>query len=238
VSLLPSGKAQLVPASRATDGHDPNSKETDRAIRIGGAVLGDKRHICAFFNSHDDHYRVLLPFIQEGFARGEKAVHIIDPQRCDDHIRRLSDAGIDALAAQHDGQLDLRDWAHAHLREGFFDQDRTLRLIDDIRRSSTEQGFSRIRFVTHMEWAIEGQSSVDALLEYEATANLRHFEDVVVCAYDLSKFSGDIVVEVMRTHPMIIIGGMLQENPFFVPPDQFLRELRERRGARPRQRSA
>ncbi len=28
-----------------------------------------------------------------------------------------------------------------------------------------------------------------------------------------------------------LIGGILQENPFFVPPDQFLRELREGRGA-------
>jgi len=28
---------------------------------------------------------------------------------------------------------------------------------------------------------------------------------------------------------MIIIAGILQENPFFVPPDEFLRELRERR---------
>jgi len=27
---------------------------------------------------------------------------------------------------------------------------------------------------------------------------------------------------------MIIIGGILQENPFFVPPDEFLRELRKR----------
>jgi len=32
----------------------------------------------------------------------------------------------------------------------------------------------------------------------------------------------------MRTHPMIIIGGVLQENPFFVPPDAFLQELRAR----------
>jgi hypothetical protein len=31
---------------------------------------------------------------------------------------------------------------------------------------------------------------------------------------------------------MIIIGGMLQENPFFVPPDEFLRELRERHTSR------
>jgi hypothetical protein len=36
----------------------------------------------------------------------------------------------------------------------------------------------------------------------------------------------------MRTHPMIIIGGILQENPFFVPPDEFLRTLRERHATR------
>jgi hypothetical protein len=28
---------------------------------------------------------------------------------------------------------------------------------------------------------------------------------------------------------MVVIGGTLQENPFFVPPDDFLRELREKR---------
>jgi hypothetical protein len=33
----------------------------------------------------------------------------------------------------------------------------------------------------------------------------------------------------MRTHPMIIIGGILQENPFYVPPDEFMQELRKRR---------
>ncbi len=36
----------------------------------------------------------------------------------------------------------------------------------------------------------------------------------------------------MRTHPMIIIGGLLQENPFFVPPEEFLRELEERKTGR------
>jgi hypothetical protein len=33
----------------------------------------------------------------------------------------------------------------------------------------------------------------------------------------------------MRTHPMVVIGGILQQNPFFVPPEEFLRERRERR---------
>jgi hypothetical protein len=41
-----------------------------------------------------------------------------------------------------------------------------------------------------------------------------------------------MIVDIMRTHPVVIIGGVLQENPFFVPPDQFLLELRERRSVR------
>jgi hypothetical protein len=40
------------------------------------------------------------------------------------------------------------------------------------------------------------------------------------------------VIDIMRTDPMIIIGGTLQQNPFFVPPDEFLREFRQRRAGR------
>jgi hypothetical protein len=31
---------------------------------------------------------------------------------------------------------------------------------------------------------------------------------------------------------MVIIGGILQHNPFFVPPDEFLRDFRQRRADR------
>jgi hypothetical protein len=36
-------------------------------------------------------------------------------------------------------------------------------------------------------------------------------------------------MDALRTHPVVIMGGLVQENPFFVPPDQFLLEIRERR---------
>ena len=39
-------------------------------------------------------------------------------------------------------------------------------------------------------------------------------------------------MDIMRTHPMVIVGGILQENPFFVPPDEFLEELRLRKARR------
>jgi len=201
-------------------------------VHLAGAVLGPRRHVCAFFSSPDEHYRILLPFIKEGFERGEKAVHILNPHRRSDHESRLAAAGIDPAEAQRRRQLELREWSEAHLLNGFFDQDRTLRLTADTCQRSIDEGFRRTRFVTHMEWAVESDTGVDALLEYEASVNLQPVDHPVVCTYDLTRFRGDVVVDVMRTHPMIIIGGILQENPFFVPPEEFLREVRQR-GGRP-----
>ena len=45
------------------------SSERNQPIRFAGSVLGARRHVCAFFHSHDEEYRVLLPFIREGFER-------------------------------------------------------------------------------------------------------------------------------------------------------------------------
>ena len=61
---------------------------------------------------------------------------------------------------------------------------------------------------------------------------LPKYDDPVICTYDLSKFGSSVAMDIMRTHPAVIIGGVLQENPFFVPPDQFLLEIRERRSVR------
>jgi len=37
-------------------------------------------------------------------------------------------------------------------------------------------------------------------------------------------------MDILRTHPAVIIGGILQENPYFVPPEEMLREIRQREG--------
>ena len=164
--------------------------ESSRPIRLGGSVLGPQFHICAFFHSHEEEYRVLLPFIQEGFARGEKVFHIVDPARRDDHLRRLASAGIDVTAIRQRGQFELRTWTDTHLCNGRFDQEKTLALFQEVVRDAKQQGFPLIRFVTHMEWALENRPGVDDLLEYEARANyiwLRQDGPVnpVICTYDL-----------------------------------------------------
>lgn len=204
--------------------------ESSRPIRLGNTTLGDHPHICAFFHGADEEYRVLLPFIKEGLEHGQKAFHVVDPALREDHLRHLRAAGIDAAAAEESGQLELRTWQEAYLRDGHFDQSRMLDLLQGALDNAKARGFSLTRLVAHMEWALEDRPGVNDLVEYETRLNyiLPQYRDPVICVYDLAKFGADIVIDVMRTHPMVIIGGVLLENPFYVPPDEFLRELRDR----------
>ena len=202
-------------------------------IPFAGSQLGEARHVCAFFNSDEEEYRVLLPFIKDGFECGDRAVHVVSPGRSRDHLQRLAAVGIDPTAAQQTGQFELRTNAETYLRDGYFDQDRMLEVFEQLASGDAKGGFRLSRIICHMDWAAEGRSHLDNLVEFESRVNdvWRRHDDAVVCVYDLAKFGGGTVVDIMRTHPMIIIGGILQQNPFFVPPEKFLRELRERRRA-------
>lgn len=200
-------------------------------IRFAGSELRHMRHVCAFFNSDDERYRVLLPFIKDGFECGDKEIHVVSPAQHEAHVHRLAAADIDVAGAQESGQLELLSSVDAYLRDGRFDQDRMLEVFKRMADGASGPGHVR-RFVCQMEWAAaEGRAYSDDLIEFEARVNdvWNSNDDAVICVYDLAKFSGETVVDIMRTHPMIIIGGLLQENPFYVPPPEFLAELRARR---------
>jgi len=209
-------------------------KKGTAAIPFAGSELAESRHVCAFFNSDDEEYRVLLPFIKDGFEGGDKAIHVVNPDQHRGHLQRLAAAGIDTEAARRSGQFVLRTNTEAYLRDGRFDQDRMLEVFEQLASSTTREGFPRSRIVCHMEWAVDAGAHVEDLVEFESRVNdvwLRH-EDAVICTYNLAKFGGDTVIDIMRTHPMIVVGGILQQNPFYVPSEVFLGELRERRAAR------
>src|SRR6202451_3794709 len=203
-------------------------------ISLAGSQLGETRHVCAFFTNDEEEYRVLLPFIKDGLKSGDKAVHVLNPEQRPDHLQRLAAAGIDPAAAQQSGQLELRINTEVYLPDGRFDQDRMLQVFEQLASGNAEGGFPQSRICCRMDWAVEDRSQVDEVIEFESRVNdvWRRHDDAVICTYHLSKFGGDTVIDIMRTHPMIIIGGILQHNPFFVAPEVFVQEVRQRRARR------
>jgi hypothetical protein len=209
-------------------------KPPPQPISLAGSQLGEVRHVCAFFSNDDEEYRVLLPFIREGLSCGDKAVHVVNPDARKEHLQRLAEVGIDSTAHQQSGQLQIRINTEVYLRDGGFDQDRMLRAFEEMAASArSAEGFPMSRIVCRMGWASGNQSRIDDVIEFESRVNevWSRYDDAVICTYHLGQLSGDAVIDIMRTHPMVIIGGHLQQNPFFTPPEEFLREFRRRRSA-------
>lgn len=202
-------------------------------ISLAGSHLYETRHVCAFFSSDEEEYRVLLPFIKGGFSCGDKAVHVVNPDQRQEHLQRLETAGIDADVLQQTRQLEVRTNTDTYLRDGRFDQDLMLDIFAKLASSASGE-FPLSRIVCRMDWALGDQSRINDVIEFEARVNnvWSQHDDAVICTYRLDKFGGDAIIDVLRTHPMVIIGGILQQNPFFTPPDEFLREVRARGTAR------
>src|SRR4029079_11750589 len=150
---------------------DEHMSTAAQQVRLAGTALGRSRHVCAFFNSKDEEYRVLLPFISEGIAHGEKAFHIVKDTHRSEHRRRLEQAGIPVDRAEQTGQLEIRRWEDAYLREGRFDQNRMLALIEEVLQGGKAQGYPLTRLVANMEWALEDRPGVDDIVEYETRLN-------------------------------------------------------------------
>jgi hypothetical protein len=207
--------------------HSPN------CVHIGGRALGKVRHICAFFHTKEEEHRTLIDFIKEGIDQNERAAHFVCAGEVEDHRSRLRTSGVDVEAAEERGQLKVATWDDAYLKDGHFDQDRQIKLLEGVLQSGQKEGFGQTRLIANMEWALEENAGVEDIVEYEARLNytLPNYSDPVICTYDLSRFSAGVAMDILRTHPMVIIGGVLQENLLYVPPDEFLAELKERRNA-------
>jgi hypothetical protein len=207
----------------------------EHSAQFGAVNPGVYRHVCAFFSSMDEEYRVLGWFYRDGFERGVKATHIVDAENRELYLKRLAEAGLDVERVMDNGQLEVLPWTDMYVRDHRFDQDAMLASVEALLQSGASAGYSQTKLVGHhIDWVFADKPAVNNLLEYEARLNtlLSKYTAPVICNYDLSKVSARVAVDIIRTHPVVIIGGLMRENPFFVPPDKVLEEMRNRRAGR------
>lgn len=201
---------------------------------LAGKELTDYYHVCAFFESRDEEYRVLNPFFQEGIRWGEKILHIVDPALSHDHVSRLHAHGVDAEACQQCGQLEVLSWDDVYLSGGTFDQDRMLAVIEGAVKAGKEAGYPRTRIMGNMGWTLNGKPGTEQVIEFEARVNevLTRERQLAVCVYDMAKLSGSMMMDILRSHPLTLVGNIIHENPFYTPPSQLLEELRSRKAGK------
>ena len=187
------------------------TSSSEPGFRLAGVGL-EGGHVCGLFDGADDAYMQLTPFVAEGLERGERAIHIVEPSKRDDHLARLTSAGIDVASALEGRQLDVRMWPDLYLVDGRFEPERTARQLEAMLDDGRALGYPATRAIGFMEWALERAPGVEAIRDYEALLEtaLRGATDTVVCAYDVRRHRPSVIADMLDVHALALLEGRLR----------------------------
>ena len=197
-----------------------------RTVTLCGRALEEPGHICAFFDSRTEEYDVLVPYFKEGIALDEEVINIVDAARFHDHCGRLSDRGITVDAEMAAGRLQVLTAEETYIKGGRFGAQRMYELLQGALADAHRKG-RRVRTSGVMDWALHGAAGTEELMEYEARVNflVPTYECTLLCVYDINEISGRMMMEILSTHPYVLHSRTIRENPYCVPPLEWLREV-------------
>jgi hypothetical protein len=190
-------------------------------LGISGVRLSEREHICGFYRGPAERDEILLPYLRAGLSAGDACVCVVDGQSPDAELGDEADVARLVRAEQ----LDVYTSDQAYLRTGCFAPDDMLGFWDGlVGRALGPGGFSFARAVGEMTWALRAAPGVEALMSYESALNryLPRYPQVLLCLYDLEQFTGDLVIDLLKTHPKVLLSGMVLDNPYYLEPAEFL----------------
>jgi hypothetical protein len=193
-------------------------------LGIPGLSLDMGDHVCAFFRGADERDTLLEAYLGAGLQSGDKCVCVLDGSHGSEARALLDALETRRPSSSEDDQLDVRLSRDTYLRGGRFSTSAMLAFWEETIGSAIAGGYRFSRAVGEMTWALRQMPGVDELVGYEAELNyfLPRYPQVVLCLYDLERFDGEILVDILKTHPLVLVGGMVLENPYYLEPAEFL----------------
>jgi hypothetical protein len=180
-------------------------------------------HVCAFYRGDADRDRLLTGYLGAGLAAGDKCVCVVDSAYAAKRLESLPRSR--AEPGPPGGQLDVHLPESTYLAGGEFTTSHMLAFWTENMNKAEIEGYSFCRLVGEMTWALRDLPGVEHLIGYESELNrvTSSYPVIVLCLYDLDRFSGETVVNVVKTHPQVMVQGILVENPYYIGPDEFLK---------------
>jgi len=196
-------------------------------LGIGSLSIPPGSHICALFRGVPERDAIVVPFVLEGLRRGDKCNCFVDEGI--DAVRAAVLANDKVPAKVEANQLVIRPSKETYLRRGRFSAQEMLDFLDDsVSTTLHQEGFPFVRITGEKIWTLEELPNLPEFLAYESKLNrfVSRYPQVIMCLYDLEHYGGEILVDILKTHPKVLIGGTLLENLYYLEPDEFLASRR------------
>ncbi|WP_245767959.1 MEDS domain-containing protein [Stigmatella erecta] len=189
-------------------------------------------HCCLVYESPEQQWAAILPFITAGLMHNEVCAYITDDRSILEVRHALQAHGVDVDAHVRRKALTFMTKREAYLSGGSFSPSGMISFLGDTVRQAAANGFSGFRVTGEMTWALGRECGCEDVVEYEALLNdfFPGSRSLAVCQYNRQRFSAELIRDVLRTHPVAILGDQLCSNLFYETPAMVLgRESAEQR---------
>jgi DcmR-like sensory protein len=182
-------------------------------LRPDGLGLYPGDHVCGFYSGAAARDELTAAWVTEGARSGQKCVCFIEESAL---LRERFENRIPSQLRH----VDFWDVDDAYLANGSFSKETMLTRLNDAVAAAWEAGYQDVRLLGDMSWVIRPDVDTKEVFAYEAEVNAlspRH-RATFVCLYDLDRFDGALVVEILRTHAKVLLNGLAVNNPYFTQP--------------------
>lgn len=181
-------------------------------------------HVCQIISEDEERDQALLLFLLSGLRAGERTACFSEHATPSHVAGFLQREGLSYEAATRTGAFTLAGAREVYFENDCFDPERMLNVLSRYHEDSVARGFPAARVIGEMSPEVQCLEGGNRLLEYESKVSLllRERPVTAVCQYDARLFNGDVIMDVLKVHPLMVVRGSVVHNPFFIPPEEFL----------------
>jgi hypothetical protein len=205
--------------------HVQTSTQERLELGYGGYSCNWGVHIAGLYESKDERDEIVFGYLGQGLRVGDLQLYASHDDPPELARGALIESCPDcAAAAQDEQRLQIRTTRDLYFPDGTFSIPTINDGLDAFYAESQREGPRSVRATADMAWALEAIPGVEGLMAYESLLNyfIPGKPWISICLYDLSRFSGETIMNVLRTHPWTLSGGVITENPYFQDPDTWL----------------
>ena len=178
--------------------------------------LRPRDHICALYEDAAERDDILLDFVGAGLESGEKVVVIENIASFESLLARFEQKHIQVQQHLMRGQLTFVD---LDSRSGEFSSpDRAVAFLRLEEARAMEEGYDVCRFAVHMSHVLCSAAHAGQQSLYMASMDTfyRGGRCMALCLFERSACSGELLLDLLRSHQIVMIGRQLYENFYYL----------------------
>jgi len=170
-------------------------------------------YLCSFYEDKMEQFQVVLPFLKEGLAKGEKCLYLADENTAAEIKAGLLMHGVDVGSHLKSRQLTVVTKRETYLPRGRFDPNAMVSYLISAVDAALREGYSGFRFAGEAAWMLQDLSSLDDLIEYERMLckALGSRPVKALSQYNARRFFSNTLMKLLKLHPRVLLGRDLYE---------------------------